>query len=288
MLNRIKPDPIPSINPVPEYLVEGRTKELYEDTKHVLQVPWMGVVTMAFAHYLEFYETFWGAVRPIIASCETVKACQILRLGIEQNIKKLAPPKRYEALRELGYGPREIENIKQSIEVFSHGNFLYTMMATLSRLALELDEFPSRSDTTPFNQKHAPNVQIPFILMEEHHADKQTKVVYESIRKTLGLPFVNTDYRALARWPTYFRLVWNDLAPIVVADEYEAIVATLHDRFVVEAMRLPNPSGATSQDLKEAAQRSASVQEVLAVNQLFQWLLPGLITNVAFFREQLQ
>ena len=47
---RLRPDPLPAIHPLPEYLAEGATKARYEDMKAALQVPWMGVVTMAYAH----------------------------------------------------------------------------------------------------------------------------------------------------------------------------------------------------------------------------------------------
>jgi hypothetical protein len=40
--------------------------------------------------------------------------------------------------------------------------------------------------------------------------------------------------------------------------------------------------------LKAAAEADAPLEEVLAMCRLFQWLLPGLVVNVAFFREQLQ
>ena len=46
ILVRLKPDPIPDIHPMPEYLVTGQRAEWYEDAKLVLQVPWMGVVKM--------------------------------------------------------------------------------------------------------------------------------------------------------------------------------------------------------------------------------------------------
>ena len=42
-------------------------------------------------------------------------------------------------------------------------------------------------------------------LMEVHHGDAPTATVYADIRATLDLPVVNTDYRALARWPSYFQ-----------------------------------------------------------------------------------
>jgi hypothetical protein len=48
-LPRLKPNPIPKIAPIPEHLAEPALKEIYEDTKAALQVPWMGVVAMSFA-----------------------------------------------------------------------------------------------------------------------------------------------------------------------------------------------------------------------------------------------
>jgi hypothetical protein len=42
-----RPDPIPAIHPLPEYMATGQVTQWYEETKGALQVPWMGVVTMA-------------------------------------------------------------------------------------------------------------------------------------------------------------------------------------------------------------------------------------------------
>jgi hypothetical protein len=40
-LPRRKPEPTPPIHPLPERLATGRRHDVYEDTKTVLQVPWM-------------------------------------------------------------------------------------------------------------------------------------------------------------------------------------------------------------------------------------------------------
>jgi len=50
---------------------------------------------------------------------------------------------------------------------------------------------------------------------------------------------------------------------------------------------LPNPGNLTAEALRRAAETDAGPAEVLQVCRLFQWLLPGLITNVAYFRHQL-
>ena len=82
-LPRLRPDPIPAIHPLPEYLADGWVKKRYEDMKAVFQVPWMGVVTMAYAHYPTFYDAFWTGLRPLCASRPFVEAFQDLRTYVE-------------------------------------------------------------------------------------------------------------------------------------------------------------------------------------------------------------
>ena len=56
---RKKPFPVPKIQVTPEYMAKGRLKESYSSTKSAFDVPWMGVVAMAFAKYPHFYNTLW-------------------------------------------------------------------------------------------------------------------------------------------------------------------------------------------------------------------------------------
>ncbi len=124
--------------------------------------------------------------------------------------------------------------------------------------------------------------------MEAHHADVDTCTVYEDIKAVLGLPFVNTDYRALARWPTYWQAAWADMRPKLVVPDTDQICEDLHQRCVgLVRDGLPNPGGLTSDALISAAKQDASLDEIIAVCRLFQWLLPGLVTNVAYLRAQL-
>lgn len=288
-IRRTYPEPVPSIHPLPEYEVTGRRKEHYEDMKQALQVPWMGVVTMAYAHYPAFFEELWRGLRPLVRSSAYVDQAQALRHFVEDKVQALAPPPLDSRLRELGYAERELDNIREMIEVFSHGNYPYLIIATITRLLLEGGEMRGDGAALPHEGRHAPRVQVPFVLMEAHHADVPSRAVYENIKTTLRLPFVNTDYRALARWPTYFALAWGDLKQVVSSTAHEAICKAVHDRAVAAAGRiLPNPGGLAGARLREAADMDAAAAEVLQMSRLFQWLLPGLVTNVAFFRRQLE
>lgn len=287
-LPRLLPDPVPAIHPLPEYLAEGERKAVYEETKAALQVPWMGVVAMAFAHYPRFYAALWEGVRPLCRSAAFLEACTRLRKRAESAADELQPPPLRARLEQQGYAAREVEQIRAVIEVFSHGNMPYLLIATLARLLLEGHSLSEDRDAPPAGGHHAPHGDGPLVLMEPHHANSATRALYDDVKDTLGLPFVNTDYRALARWPSYFAAAWGDLRDHVATPRYAKLTGEVHSTAVALASDLPNPADSTPERLLDAAEADGSAEEVLAVVRLFQWLLPGLALNVAFFRAQLE
>jgi hypothetical protein len=64
-------------------------------------------------------------------------------------------------------------------------------------------------------------------------------------------------------------------------------VTRVHHKAVELALGLPNPAGLTPDALQRAAAEDGPVDDILSVVRLFQWLLPGLVLNVAFLRGQL-
>lgn len=289
-LERRAPTPLPPIHPEPEYRVTGQRAQWYADMKCVLQVPWMGVVTMAFSYYPNFFELLWKGLRPLAQSRLWVESCLEFRTQTENRVCELKPASILRRLAAIGYAPREIDQIRATIELFSHGNFPYLLIATAARRLLEGYHLGSgiAAGLTTFEGRHAPIVDVPFVLMELHHADHDTRAVYDDIKQTLGLPLVNTDYRALARWPSYFGLAWRNLKPLVGTPGHDAICSEVHrhaDRLLGEL--LPNPTGLDADSLRNAAQRDGAADEILRVVRLFQWLLPGLVTNVALLRAQI-
>jgi hypothetical protein len=285
-LPRLKPNPIPKITSIPEHLAEPPLKAIYEDTKAALQVPWMGVVAMSFARYPRFYATLWGGFRELSASTQFLAACHELRQ--EAEAASLSAPSIIQKLHELGYTEPEIAEIRALIEIFSHGNMPYLLIATAARLLLEGYEIgTSRSISTPAQSRHGPAAGGSLVLMEPHHAERQLQGLYEDLKATLGLPFLNTDYRALARWPSYFDVAWRSLKPLIGAPTYNKAVERVHKKAMALVLALPNPAELTSAGLVAAADQDIGAESVLAVVRLFQWLLPGLVINVAYMREQI-
>ena len=286
-LKRYKPSPIPSIFPIPEYLADEELKQIYNETKQHLQVPWMGVVTMAFAHYPLFFKTLWNGIKEIVSSQEFVFACRELRDFTEELVKELEPKLILNELETKGYAKQEIESILEINEIFSHGNMPYIIIASIARLLLEGNEISMKSNYNKLKEWHGPSKEKKLILLEQHHVDKETFNTFESIKTTINLPFLNTDYRAFARWPTYFNYAWTDLKNKIQTTLYEKQVSLVHDFAIEKALSLPNPASLTSAKLIIACKNTNQYEEIKEVVSLFQWLLPGLATNVSYLRAQL-
>lgn len=283
---RIKPDPIPAVRPQWEYLADDSLRKSYERYKPTFQAPWVGVFAMAYAHHRNFFDVWQDGLEELAQSEEYLNASWRLRAIVEEKVTLLNPPPIAARLTGLGYSKRELEEIQQGIEFFSHGNFSQLLTAYAARHLLEGFSLGSETKVTPFKGRHAPDFKIPFVMIEPHHGLDDLKTLYADVMEAIGLPFVNSDYRALCRWPSYFEMAWGDLRAHINTDEYEQIAQSMHDEIFSALNDLPNPGGLTSEKLIAAAEKDGDPENLVAVSQLFTWLISGLVTNVAFFRAQ--
>lgn len=287
-LERLRPEPMPPIRPVPEYLASGATGEIYREITDVLQVPWVGVLMLAYARYPTFFEALWRGLKPIAETRAFGDEARGVRALVEDSVEAFAPPPLTGRLEAQGYAPRELDQIRDILEVFSHGNFPYMLIGTVARLLIEGGVLgDAGAPAEPDQGRHAPDVAVQFVMVEQHHADDSLRALYEEVKAAVGLPFVNSDYKGLARWPSYFRLAWDGLKPHVGGADYEALCVRIHERLLESLARLPNPTGLNSEGLCAAAEQDASLEEIRDLCRVFQYLLPGLTINVAYFRAQL-
>jgi len=285
---RKKPYPVPKIIVTPEYLAKGNLKKSYTDTRLAFNVPWMGVVAMAFAKYPFFYNSLWQYMHPLTKSIEFEKLCKKLVIISKKKALELKPKSLRKNLKKINYNDFEIKKINEVNQIFTTGNMPYLIMATIARIFLGEGEL---INTKSFKKNKSTSLIADdnyMLLIEQHHANKSLKEIYKSIKSNLGLPFLNSDYRAFARWPSYFEMAWKSFLPALLSSKYEQKVLEIHNFIIKEALLLPNPNKIKSIQIINAAKKDKKLNEIKKVVNLFQWLLPGLITNVAFMREQIK
>lgn len=285
---RLLPAPLPPIEPRWEYLADAGLRAVYEDYKARLQVPWVGVVSMAYARHRAFFDCWWSGIRDVVDTSAYVETTRALRARVETEVAALDPPPIAPRLSAMGYGAREIDEIRDIIEFLSHGNFAQMPAVFLARHLIEGGSFGADAAATEkFAGRHGVACETPFVLIEPHHALPDLAAVYADVKARVGLPFVNTDYRALARWPSFFALAWSDLRLHVGGRAHEAMALGMHEAAFNAVGRLPNPAGLTAADLADAARRDGAFGTVRDLTRVFTHLIPGLVVNVAFLRRQL-
>ena len=133
---RKKPYPVPKIIVTPEYLAKGNLKKSYTDTKLSFNVPWMGVVAMAFAKYPFFYNALWQYIHPLTKSIEFDNLCKRLVIISKKKALELKPKPLIKSLKKIGYNSYEIKKINEVNQIFTTGNMPYLIMATIARIFL--------------------------------------------------------------------------------------------------------------------------------------------------------
>lgn len=284
-----RPEGAVPVRPVPEHRADGELVPVYRDLKATLGVPWVGVITQAVAHYRPFFVEAWRQFQPSARSHYFESRCDAIRLTAwEQVGAAFDIEPRSDSLGRLGYSDNELAQIRATLDVFDYGNPKYLVLATAiqqslchgRRLGGGLPR--DRRDGMP----RAPIYQIDPIpvMVEEHHALGGLKTVYEDIKATLGLPFVNSDYKAMGRWPSYLALAWGDLKPSIDSDPYTLIRQVIHEQALATVEGLPHAYLVDRAQAIAEGLTDEQADELMKVISLFQWLLSGLILNVTYFK----
>lgn len=284
-----RPETIPRLRPVAEHQADAELAETYADVKRTLGVPWVGVVVQAFAHYRSWFDRWWASLRPMFAAHYTERAAADLRLlawrGVAEHFEVTDQAA---VLRDsAGYSDRELDEIRGVLDVFDYGNPKYFLLASAAKAAL-MDAGP-REDLPPLDLSEVlprSPVMMPLVpaMLEEHHVSGSLRELYAEMKSALGLPFVNSDYKAMARWPTYLEVAWADLKPALVDERYAELRDRLNEHCLDAARRLTGRVPTHRGELRALGMPEAEIDELFQVVRLFQWLLSGLILNVTHFR----
>jgi hypothetical protein len=284
-----RPARIPPVRPIAEHRADAELAMTYEDVKRTLGVPWVGVVVQALAYYRPFFDRAYSQIRPALMSQYFERTCTELRLLCWQDmVDRFSIADQSTALRDTaGYSERELDEIRQLLDTFNYGNPKYFLLITAVNEALLSEESiggvrPADSgDLLPRPPVRASSA-IPAML-EEHHVGGDLRELYDDMKSALGLPFVNSDYKAMARWPTYLERAWQELKPALDTEPYRQVRQKLNDRCVLAARALPYPYRLGRGDLRALGMADSEIDELMDVVRLFQWLLSGLILNVTHF-----
>ncbi len=257
---------------------DGHLREIYADIKQSLGVPHVNIIFQAYAVYPQFLEQHWAAVKPILATQEFFDMSD--RLGAEaytrmHNYFAIPDLCVRMAAQDLSSGARK--ELTNTVELFHYNNPPLLLLAVGQ---LQAFEAPTGRARVARPADHPVFADRPSVINEED-ASPQIRKVYEDIRRTLGLPFVNTDYRAFARWPDFLCAFWEVLKPIVESPVYHESQTGMRESAWNLARELPVALELSASQLMDRGMSDDDVADVVRITDLFVNALSGLVLNVA-------
>lgn len=276
------------ICPIPEHRADQSLNEIYSDLKVTFGVPWVGVITQAVAYYRPFFSESWRCFSPSAKTHFFERVSDGMRLSSYELMKQsFIIGNQADHLRKIGYSEFELSQIGVVLDIFDYGNPKYLIFATAIKEGL----LTGRSFGGSTKQGHDSLLRPPIckldpipVMIEEHHARGVLCDVYADIKRTLELPFINSDYKAMARWPSYLEQAWSALKPCIDTPAYQAARLKIHQQALAAVHNLPIAYRMSQADALQAGLTDTEIDELIRVISLFQWLLSGLILNVTHFK----
>jgi len=143
----------------------------------------------------------------------------------------------------------------------------------------------------PHRERERPTLRefrgVRFTLIEERDAPPRVRAIYDDMKATLGSPFIETEYRAMASYPDWLEVWWRDCKQCAAHPAYKMLGSELAAEASVAASRLPHMLS-LSDNLLEASDIDETRRgELRRGTAIFGTTLPGLMMNMEIARRGL-
>jgi hypothetical protein len=280
---------LPKLAIVNESDASAPVTECFEEITNSLGFAVVNVLFRAFAKYPTLLRLQWEVLKPNALTQDFFDKTEVIRRQAVAAVKDHFTVTDYRGvLRMRGSSDDAIKEIKATLDFFLYGDPFLLLMASSLQSALAGTPLRGKpwAHLLPHYTHPTRTFRVPLVEMAE--APPNIQAVYREIQRVANLPFVPSDYRALGRWPHFLELAWEDWKKKIPTSAYQREVRRLNELAVALAEDLPFAVALNAQGLRKAQFTPSQIADILATVDLFQGLLPGLITNVAAFRIGLE
>jgi hypothetical protein len=270
-------DLIPRLGEVMPEDAGDEIRELYEDVRARLRVPFVNFIFRVLANYPAYLSFAWDRLAPHLLTSEFERAADDLRLRSLPEPVPGAESVDREALGDIG----------------SIRDFTDTIHYVLPKLLLVVSAFDEGLGGSSGGAGSAENsiepgvaegaVSMPMVSPEEARGDLRR--VFEEIRDSHGHPGVASYYRGIAQWPGFLAAAWERVGPLVGSPTYEERKRDLLERARDAVLALPLPE---REEAVRAGVEEAALEELRSILAVFHYrVIPDTFVEVAAIKAML-
>jgi hypothetical protein len=270
------------VNLAPEKQAEGQTREIFQQIKHALGVPYVATFFRALASFPQFLELFWNAAKPVVSTQEFFSFSE--RLGAEAYTRVhnyLSAPQLQNGSTEAHFeiGNDNGTGLPQVIELYQHSS---PMLLLICAALVQEFENPGREAQpgTPISSQQ--KFSEIALITEEDAAPAASRKIFEDIKRTLNIPFLSSCYLNLGQSPEFLKRSWESLKPVLRTPAYEQHRLAILESALSLAAELPEPLQLSVSQMEEAGVLFDDIHRIAQVAELFLDVLSRQVLNMAF------
>jgi short-subunit dehydrogenase len=250
------------------------------DIQDTLEIPWTPASWRAYAMYPSVMQLFWARLKPASQTESFLEDAIAITERVYRDTSDW-----YQPGYQIDVSEAQRHQIQRVLNAFTFGNpqLLIQQIALSRTLAGEVVGQEGNADARrgPNANQHSEIQLIGEQSVREISAEMQQ--VYRDIKQTLGVPIVNSDYQALARWSAFFLAAWEDIKRWRERPEYQLLKQDIVRRAEDAASRLCPAVAIGEREVRDRLDNPEDFERIQQTVQMFKDVLPELIVQDALF-----
>jgi halocarboxylic acid dehydrogenase DehI len=270
---------------------DERAREAFRDVRSALRIPVATLLFQAWAAYPKFLDVTWRRLRPNVLSDDFAGLAGRLETNVREGVGAWTIADHAAALRARSLGESEIARMRELIGLFTNVNPKLAILAAAVAAALDGKPVGGVGTKGPHRERErAPQQEfrgVRVVLIEERDAPPRVRTIYDDMKATLGLPFIETEYRAMASYPDWLEVWWRDCKPVCESDRYRGLGVELARAAAQAAAKLPHRLSLSENLLASSELEGEQRAGLQRTTVMFAQTLPSLMINVEIARRGL-
>ncbi|MHB0977115.1 MAG: halocarboxylic acid dehydrogenase DehI family protein [Candidatus Aquicultorales bacterium] len=258
---------------------------VFSEIRESLSIPWTPALFQALAAYPEYLNLAWNTIKPAVMTDEFRSDAFGIREVAEGSVQANHKPKRTLADAAVLDLEDDLDDIREVLHVFRFGDPKLSIIASALNRSFMGERVGSADQGTPAEETNEERFvrSVRIEMVEEDQAPAQVRAVFDDIKATFETPVLNSDYKALANWPNFLQMAWEDLKDQLDEAWCEQVYTELKNLSNVLAGELTVGVGLDKSRLMSQGVPEEYIDPIGEALDLFANNLPGLISNVSHF-----
>lgn len=258
---------------------------IFDEIKESLGLPYVPFLYLAYASLPLFLAAHWQRFRPVIGNRNFFDLADRLRADAYTRAHNYFDiPDFCQRVQASQFSSGAKEELTETIEQFYYADSILLLICAAQQQAFEEPIGVVTAGARPVH----PEFKARPILVDDESASPEAVKVFEETKKSLGLPIIISDFRALARWPDFLRTYWKMLDPLLASPLYQECQYGGLETAWALARELPGPFELTVSQMTDAGMHEDHIASVVRLTQAFARGLSGSVLNISIAKIGLE